>query len=130
MAAGGLTMDQPERVGNRFEALDSPIAWVGLHLIENLRGQSHSDMILQVTLCCNAQFDGELLSSIGSPSGRANRLTWTTFRYIRVMAGAKRLHDRFKASGAIDGARFYAVVESSVSPRTVGVKESQDCRCD
>lgn len=74
VAATGLTMDYSERVSDRFEALDSPIAWIGLHLIENLRGPGHNGMILQVTLYCNAQFDGDILSFIGSPGGYADVL--------------------------------------------------------
>ncbi len=66
VTAAGLTMDQSERVGDRFEALDSPIARIGLHLIENFGGSGHNEMILQVTLYCNAQFGGKNLSSNGA----------------------------------------------------------------
>lgn len=49
------TPSSTNRTNFFFQALDPPIARVGLHLIEDLRGQGHIDMILQVTLYYNAQ---------------------------------------------------------------------------
>lgn len=56
VTAAGLTMGKPKRVRDRFETLDSPIARIGLHLLENLGGRGHNKMILQVTLYRNVQF--------------------------------------------------------------------------
>ena len=42
MTAPGLAMDDPERVGDRFETLDSPISWIGLHFSKDLRSLRHN----------------------------------------------------------------------------------------
>ena len=46
-------MDETERLGDRFETLDSPIARIGLHSLEDLGRSRHDGMILLVTLFCN-----------------------------------------------------------------------------
>jgi len=76
VTAAGLTMDKSERVGDRFEALDSSIARIGLHLLEDLGGPGHNRMILRMTLFCNARFGRKNPSSNGAASqvrnGRRN----------------------------------------------------------
>ena len=59
MTAARLPKDESACLGDRLESLDSPIARIGLHLLEDLGRAAHNTMILQVTLLCNVKFGGK-----------------------------------------------------------------------